>query len=80
MQIRAIAVAGGSFEFHSHASGQFADSDGNIGSFTQPTSYKDISGAKGTEYSFGMSSRKVYIYNNTVVVAIIPFQNFGKKK
>lgn len=74
------AEAGGDFGFHSHPSGQFTDTDGNTRSFTQPTSNRDISNAKGIEYSFGMGSKKVYIYNKTGVVAIIPFKNFGKKE
>ncbi len=71
--------AGGSFDFHSHASGQYRDSDGLIRTPTQAPSSNDIRGAKGTEYGFGMKSRKVYIYNRSGVIAIIPFKNFGKK-
>ena len=72
--------AGGAADFHSHPSGQYQDADGNTGSYVQPTSNRDISSARGTEYTFGMRSRKVYIYNSTGVVAIIPFRNFGNNQ
>lgn len=72
--------AGGSYDFHSHPSGQYMDKDGSTRGFTQPTSNRDISGAKGTEYTFGMKSQKVYVYDKTGVIAIIPFKNFGNKK
>ncbi|MFS4493190.1 DUF6443 domain-containing protein [Maribacter sp. 2308TA10-17] len=72
--------AGGSFDFHSHPSGQFMDTDGKTRGFTQPTSSKDIQGAQGTEYTLGMKSQKVYVYDKTGVIAIIPFKNFGNKK
>jgi len=74
-----VIEAGGNYDFHSHPSGLYKDGDITRG-FTQPPSYRDISSAKGTEYVFGMRLHKVYIYNETGVVAIIPFKKFGNKK
>lgn len=68
--------------FHSHPSGYISETvntGGVLGgsqtttwSWTQGPSGVDVSGAKGTNYVFGMGSSKVYVYDKTGVIAVFP--------
>lgn len=70
--------------FHSHPSGQVKTINSN-GSFNLSgtigfTTSDDVSWAGDkVKYQFDMGGKTVNVYNSTGVIAIIPFENFGKK-
>lgn len=70
--------AGGFHDVHTHPEGTFTDANGNKWAYTQPPSNRDILSSDCTQYVLGMTSRKVYVYDSTGVLAIIPFKRFGR--
>ncbi|WP_271769233.1 hypothetical protein [Aquimarina algiphila] len=55
---------------------------GKSGRFAQPTSLPDVQGTTGnrTNYTFGRSSGRVYIYNSTGILATMPQSRFVRPK
>jgi len=84
-----IELPTGVSTFHSHPSGTVVDSPpaNTFGgttttySFTQTPSQTDINNAgTSTNYVFGRSSGKVYIYNSNGVQVVIPMKQFVTPK